>query len=142
MNLVRKQVWLLLNRARKHRFLQYSYILPQSSFLISNHRHTHATGRCSKSTCDGRISPFPLEDTHFLKKIRANEVLSIASLFCSLSRNATTTPRTRHAQLLLPFPWRSGSDHAAARMVSRKKRCRVDFHPQRAGSSNHDNYNY
>lgn len=59
-------------------------------------------------------------------------IISLMSLLlCSLirNRNATATPRTRHAQLLLPLSWRSGADHAASGMVSRneiKMRRRVD----------------
>lgn len=37
------------------------------------------------------------------------------------NRDATATPRTRHAQLLLPLSRRSGTDHATAWMVSSKE---------------------
>lgn len=38
-----------------------------------------------------------------------------------VSRNAEASPRTRHAQLLLPVSRRSRADHAAAGMVSHKQ---------------------
>lgn len=40
---------------------------------------------------------------------------------CCVSRNAEAAPWTRHAQLLLPVSWRSGADHATARMVSHRR---------------------
>lgn len=42
------------------------------------------------------------------------------------NRDATATPRTRHAQLLLPLSRRSGTDHAAAWMVSSKEAKEVE----------------
>lgn len=48
------------------------------------------------------------------------------------NRNATATPRTRHAQLLLPLSRRSGTDHAAAWMVSSKETKEVDSYKRGA----------
>ena len=46
--------------------------------------------------------------------------LSPVCLFFS-SRNAKAAPRTRHAQLLLPVPWRSRADHATTGLVSHRQ---------------------
>lgn len=50
-------------------------------------------------------------------KTEPEHFLTVAS-HCCVCRNAEASPRTRHAQLLLPVSWRSRTDHATAGMVS------------------------
>lgn len=77
---------------------------------------------CSEDPAGHRavLSMIYLTDLHLCSGIR--------------NRNATATPRTRHAQLLLPLSRRSGTDHAAAWMVSSKEAKEVDSHERGAGA--------